>query len=464
MLKNIPFIAKFTSLTEPSIRRVVCAGIIGLATMVNVCFGQQIIGQDDSLVTDSVDTVTNKGVSGSTDSVAQQHATIQPHPNDSILQKNTGEPKTSTLASQRIISHYDSLTADSVHTGTVKGVVSSIDTETQHHEMSKPDIAEPTPPRKPEDESIEPAVDNLSPFSSDKMNSFGFSLDYFSYAEQTSLSDVFSDGIPQNIQGAPKSTEYGLLFGLNYQGAMRQHGSSILYRPNLEAQIGIHQTYDGSTQVEPIFDSLGRTIGYQFFPVKFYKSNYFVQAGCDVGYCRTHAILPFYIYTGIKGRLWYRDMVADTTTYSNQITNSEMYYWFSVPVGLALSIPASPNLAIGIDASCDLMFFGQMQAFLSGSDPDTSFSTNSPAVTLGNRMGYQVEVSLTYKSDNGTIFRFAPYVNVYSFGRSETETSKSYSNGSYAGTSQDFFEPSSSSWLVGMKFQVVLLSPRTRAP
>ena len=204
------------------------------------------------------------------------------------------------------------------------------------------------------------------------MHYLGLSLDYFSYAEVSNLSDIFAGypvGYPPNfIQGTPKSTEYGLLFGLDYQGTFRKHGSPWLFRPNLAVQFGIQQTYDGSTQAQAITNRRGDTTGFQFLPVKFYKTNYFIQAGTDIGYCLTHAFTPFYAYSGIKFKFWYRDMLPDTTSYSNQITNAEEYYWFSFPLGLALSKPISPNLALGIDACRDLMFYGQMQALLSSWD------------------------------------------------------------------------------------------------
>ena len=298
------------------------------------------------------------------------------------------------------------------------------------------------------------------------MHYVGISFDYFSYAEVIHLSDIFSgypDGYPPNfVQGAPKSHEYGLMFGFDYQGSLRKHGSPVLFRPTLEVQFGIHQTYDGSTQALPVYDTFGDTVGFQFLPYKIYKKNYFVQAGLDVGYCRTHATVPYYLYSGIKGKLWYRDMVADTTSYSNQITSSEMYYWFSAPLGIALSIPVSPDLAVGLDASCDLMFYGQMQLLLSSWDTEHTWKTVAPAVTLGDRAGLRVEFSITYKSANENVFQFAPYFTMYSFGQSENELSKNYEDGVYIpGQDQSFGEPSSATWLLGAKFRIVFMSPYT---
>ncbi|MDD5674027.1 MAG: hypothetical protein PHC61_07690 [Chitinivibrionales bacterium] len=411
-------------------RRTVCFAVLGLVIMVNSCRGQ---APDDSLPVDSVSQ------------------------DDSLLYR-TIAPNVSALVDTA--HRNDTLTADSMRAQADSGVSDFITPAPQPQ-------PKPAPNEEPVKESAKafvkaPAVLNLSPFSSDRVHAWGASLDYFSYAE---LNDYFPlNYAPFQIQGAPKSTEYGLMFGLNYEGALRRHGSMLLLRPKLEVEFGIHQTYDGSTQALPIINDQGDTIGFRFLPVKIYKSNYFVRAGLDAGYCRTRALVPYYLYSGIKAGLWYRDMVADTTSYSNQITNSELYYWFSLPVGLAFSVPLSPTLAAGLDASCDLMFFGQMKAYLSAWDPESTWTTVSPAVTLGNRTGYRLELSLTYKTAEGTVFKFAPYFALYAFGRSENEISKSYANGVYTGQGNDmvFYEPSSTSWLLGVKFQIVFLSPRTR--
>ena len=450
--KNIRLLAKITSLIEPSIRRTMFAGAIELAIIAYSCLGQEIDSEIDSLLIDSFHTGTNKGVSRPVDTVPQQHEIIKSVSTDTVSQQQEIKKPVipDTLLQQLEMSK--PVSADSVP---------------QQQEISKPVIIGPARPSKEEEAPVQPAIHNLAPFSSDRMHCLGVSLDYFSYAEASSVNDIFPgypDGyLPNYVLGAPKSTEYGLAFGVGYEGSIRKHGSQLLFRPKLEGKIGIHQTYDGSTQALAIFNSSGDRIGYQFLPAKFSKSNYFAQAELDIGYCRTHAIEPFYLYSGIKGNLWYRDMVPDTTSYSNQITNSEVYYWFSAPLGLAVSMPLSPTFAADIDASCDLMFFGQMQVLNSAWDAVNTYKTTSPAVTLGNKIGYRVECSIMYKSSSGNIFRFAPYFNLYSFDQSESETSKSYVNGAYTeGSDQSFKEPSSKSWLLGAKLQIVFLSPYTR--
>jgi hypothetical protein len=127
-----------------------------------------------------------------------------------------------------------------------------------------------------------------------------------------------------------------------------------------------------------------------------------------------------------------------------------------------LSYPVSPTLALSVDASCDIMFAGYMQLLNSAWDSQNTYKTEAPSVTLGNKPGYRLEFSAVYKTENGTVFRFTPYFNYYSFGRSEMEMSKYFINGIFTGKYEFFSEPSSVSWLIGLKIQMVFLSPATR--
>ena len=426
-------------LIKPALPRALYAVVMGVFIIANSGLGQVKYSQDepllDSLVRDENHAEKFNGVSPPVDTVPQRSRIAA----DSAPGQQESEKPVST------------------------------DSVAQPLELGKPENAEPALSRISEEPPpLAPVAHPLSPFSSDRMHCWGISLDYFSYAEVSTISDVFPGyplGYPPNfVQGTPKSTEYGLMFGFNYDGALRQHGSPILFRPHLEAQIGIHQTYSGSTQAQPITNPKTLdTIGFQFLPVDIYKSNYFVHTGVDIGYCITRAAIPFYLYSGIKGNLWYRDMTPDTTSYANQITDAEVYYWFSIPLGLALSRPVSPKLALEFDASLDFMFAGYMKALLSAWDATTTYTTVSPVVTLNNRIGFHAEIPIMYKTDNGHVFRFIPYFTAYAFGQSESEISQSFVNGVYTpGSDQSFDEPNSSSWLLGIKVQIVFLSPYTR--
>lgn len=420
---------------------------LGFACIVYSCLGQEIDTDLDSLLTD-------ENHAGPTKSLPSQIDTL------TLQDKNAKSVINDTLPQHREISK--SIEIDTIHPQQEITNPNSIDGPPPQQEMRKQN--ELAHPSHTEELPEKPALHNLAPFSSDRMHCIGASLDYFSYAEASGLGDIFVNDTPDSIVGTPKSTEYGLIFGLGYEGSIRKHGSQLLFRPKLEGQIGIHQTYDGSTQALPILNSTGDTIGFKFLPAIFSKRNYFAQAELDIGYCRTRTITPFYVYSGIKGNMWYRDMNADTISYSNQITNAELYYWFSVPIGLTISKPISQALALGFDASFNLMFFGQMKVYLSAWDASSTFTTTSPSVTLVDKVGFRLELPIMYKSENGNIFRIVPYLNLYSFGQSETETSKSYVNGVLTeGSEHSFYEPSSRSWLLGVKLQLTFLSPYTRS-
>lgn len=449
MNNNIPPSA-IAALKKAFVRQCVCTCTFGLAIITASCLGQGIESQDDSLLIDEYHTVK----AAKADTLHTLHTMTNPVSTDTVpLRHDTSK----------------TVPVDTVPNNQEISLPVAADTMSQHRDTGEPATIEPARTNASEEPPVAPVVRNLSPFSSDRMHCIGLSLDYFSYKEFTNLSDVFPGypaGYPPNyVQGAPKSTEYGLMFGFNYQGAVRRHGSPILFRPDLEAQIGIHQTYDGSTQGLPINGPKNDTTGWEFRPVKNNKSNYFVQTGLDIGYCRTQAVVPYYVYSGIKGNFWYRDLLPDTTTYANQITDAEIYYWFSIPAGLSLSIPFSPVLALGVDVSLDVMFRGNMKALFSAWDALNTYKTESPTVTLGNRTGYHVEFPIIYKSANENIFRITPYLTVYSFGQSEHEISRKFHNGVYTGPENDqiFNEPSSASWLLGVRFQLVFLSPYTRA-
>jgi len=425
--------------------------MFGITVIAFSCLGQEMDGDLDSLLTD--------GVHGPKSTSASRPSDTATHRNDSL--------KSAAVDTVRSQPNMNSSVADTASRQQEMPASGTIDTTSRQEEIGSPVSIEPQPPSFTKELPAAPDIHALAPFSSNTVHYVGVSLDYFSYAEVTSIADVFPGypvGYPANwIEGSPKSTEYGLLFGINYESAIRKPGTRLLFRPRLEGQIGINQTYDGSTQAQPISKPGGDTIGWKFWPVKFSKSNYFAHAGLDIGYCRTRAIYPFYLYSGIRGNVWYRDMVPDTVSYKNQITVSELYYWFSLPLGLAVSIPRSPVTALGFDASVDVLFFGQMQAYNSAYDPVNTSSTKSPAVTLGDRIGYRLEFSIIHKTATGNTFRIAPYFNLYTFGQSETEISKDYVNDVYTpGSDQSFNEPSSLSWLLGLKVQIAFLSPYSR--
>jgi hypothetical protein len=274
--------------------------------------------------------------------------------------------------------------------------------------------------------------------------SIGLSLGYLYYSEDMDLSDeiqAFTSkfGRAPRIVGTPKSTEYGALYGLSASATFYSWENRLIVRPRAGLLLGLNNTYDGSTQAQWYVDgSTGDTAGFEFDPLTFQKNNAFLFAGCDIGYAIPYVKFPFFIYTGLDFKLWYRDLVDNggELLYTTEVSNSETYYWLSAPLGVLVTRPVSPRYVLGTDACVNFMFFGGMQA----GQGSGGTSVNYPPVTLGNRESVKVELFVEKKRDNKPALRFAPYFLYYTFGKST------------AGTASDgtgFFEPSSNSFLFG---------------
>ncbi len=207
---------------------------------------------------------------------------------------------------------------------------------------------------------------------------------------------------------------------------------------NIRLLAGFNNTYDGSSQGQLYFNSNGDTVGLYFSPYKFQKTNVFLDAECDAGYAFPSSVLPWFLYTGLDFKLWYRDLMDNQGElyYSTDVSNWETYYWFSVPLGINLARAVNPRWLVGADASVSFMVYGGMQVGLSSGGS----SANYPPVTLGNRASVKVELFTEKKRDNRPALRFAPYFLYYAFGRSNTAV---------GGDNQSFFEPSSNSFLFG---------------
>ncbi len=307
------------------------------------------------------------------------------------------------------------------------------------------------PPAVPEaGAQPEPALSDTSvaelPFSLffyPRIISIGLSLSWLYYSEDVDLSDLvgaFRDhfGRDPQIFGAPKSDEYGAVFGLSLGGTFYNWENRLVVRPKAGLLVGFDNTYDGSSQGQITVNATGDTTGIEFDPYTFQKTNVFLFAGCDLGYAFPNTALPLFVYTGLDCKLWYRDLMDNQGElyYSPDVSNWELYYWFSAPLGVNISRPVSARSVVGIDACVNFMFYGGMQAGLTSGGA----STNYPPVTLGNRASVKVELFVEKKRDNRPALRFAPYFLYYTFGRSNTAVD---------GAGETFYEPSSNSFLFG---------------
>jgi hypothetical protein len=322
----------------------------------------------------------------------------------------------------------------------------------------------------PPDLPLAPALANEIPaerpfsfFDYSQIGSLGVSLSYLYYNEDIDLSDdinAFNSryGHDPKISGAPKSTEYGAVFGLS--GSMTNYNwiNRLVLRPKAGIFAGIDNTYDGSLQGQPAIGSAGDTIGMEFYPHRFKKNNVFLFAGCDVGYAYPSFVIPCFLYTGLDFKLWYRDLMNSQGNlyFSFEMNNWETYYWFSLPLGIFFSRPLGARFVAGADASVNLMFYGGMKVGLSYGSGDAT--GEYPPVTLGNRTSVKVELFVQDKNSSGPSIRFVPYFLYYAFGKSNSETVKSRNDGAQ----QVFYEPSSNSFLFGFTVSWVFLGTKVK--
>jgi hypothetical protein len=284
--------------------------------------------------------------------------------------------------------------------------------------------------------------------------SLGLSLDYLYYNENIDLSDEnrsFKDhfGYAPQLSGAPKSTEYGVLIGLRGGATFYSLENKLFLQPRAAVLLGFGNTYDGSLQAQPMLGhTMGDTVGLEFDPYKFTKNNFFLHAGCDLGYSFPYFNFPFAIYTGLDFKLWYRDLIDNQGVlyYTTNVANSETYYWLGVPLGVLFTKPVSPKLVLGMDASVTVMFTGGMNVAMTAADGSP---INYPSVTLGNRASLKAELFMQKKLDERLSVKFAPYFLWYGFGKSNTETASASGSGNGVSNNQMFFEPSSTSYLMG---------------
>jgi hypothetical protein len=310
--------------------------------------------------------------------------------------------------------------------------------------------AEAEPPPADAGQQVRP----FTLFDYGEIISLGLSLDYLYYNEDIDLSaeiQSFKDhfGRAPQFSGAPKSTEYGILIGLRGGATFYSLENKLFLRPRAALLLGFGNTYDGSLQGQPMIGSAGDTVGLAYDAYKFNKNNFFLHAGCDLGYSFPYFNFPFVIYTGLDFKLWYRDLIDNQGVlyYTTGVANSETYYWLGLPLGVLITRPVSPKLLLGMDASATVMITGGMNVAMTAADGSP---VNYPAVTLGNRTSLKVELFMQKKLEERLSVKFAPYFLWYTFGKSNTETASAPGSGNGVTNNQMFFEPSSTSYLMGL--------------
>jgi hypothetical protein len=296
--------------------------------------------------------------------------------------------------------------------------------------------------------------------------SIGFSLGYFSYKEYFDPDEALlyprelNQPVPL-VVGTPKSTEYGDLFGLHAGGTFYSWENRLFFRPGAAVLLGYGNTYDGSSQGQPTFDSAGNVTRLDYYPARFKKNNIFLWAGGDVGYSFPYFKIPVVMYTGLAYKLWYRNLMdyQGQLYYSSEFSNSETYHWFSVPLGILITKPMTWRYVAGVDARVEWMFYGAMSVSMNTGAADSSVSY--PTVTLGNRASVRIELFLQKRTSDHLSTKFAPYFLFYGFGKSNTAVATTISQSADGKTNEyaePFYEPFSNSFLVGITFSMEFLN------
>jgi len=199
-----------------------------------------------------------------------------------------------------------------------------------------------------------------------------------------------------------KSTETGWVpqvrLGYSYMA-----DDGFYFRAFGEASVGDDDTdYDGSTM--------------SGVPLKDTTRNDFARLEMNAGYTY-RGNLPFSItpYAGLGYRYWKRD-----------IGYNETYSWWYFPVGVKLLYPVNQKFSVGLNASMNIMFEGQMTISYKN---DLLANTT---VTLGNKLGYLLEIPVSWRPLVNWAFTVTPWYEYSEIGESPWEP-LNYTDGTYTG-------------------------------
>lgn len=300
----------------------------------------------------------------------------------------------------------------------------------------------------------------FNPLAYGRRLSFGIHIPYMYYHEKIPSGDdirFFEDLYgqpPEFIEGKPKSTEYGLSGGFAFKYFRIFPSSGIMFSPQFSLILGPGNTYDGSKQGETITNSSGDAIGIRYKPFDTTKTNVFFNTEIDIGFSNHTYLTSFALFSGIRYSFWNRDLGSNA-----QIDNYENYYWASIPIGAMVYRPIGSQWVLGLEGVVDFMFYGAMQAELHAR-MNKSVGINFPEVSLGNKLGYRIELMIGKQISERLLFQIMPFVYIYGFGKSEHKYA-SISGLDYSSDESDnlimFNEPESATVLIGINFSFNLL-------
>jgi hypothetical protein len=230
-------------------------------------------------------------------------------------------------------------------------------------------------------------VKNRDPHATNMYSRFDFG---FMYWHQD-----YKEDLPAPL----KSTESGWIPGifLSYEYNKR---NAFYLKIFTEFSYG-DDTYDGS-------DQMGN-------PLVFSDNNhqFLFRGEIDVGYnfalSKSVAVKP---YVGYGYRRWNRGQEA---IIQGVATYQERYYWHYIPVGVLVEVNVNDRLTVEPNAGVRYMFYGRATAELSEVDP----GFNDPAMKLGNRASYYVEMPIRYKLTNTWSIVLKPWFTYDQIGQSD---------------------------------------------
>jgi hypothetical protein len=221
----------------------------------------------------------------------------------------------------------------------------------------------------------------------------------YAHSLEASLKYQYFD-YKEKLDDPLKSNETGFLPGLHltysYQGV-----NNPLYGRLLFEYTEAKTDYDGSTQAG--------------MPVKSKTDSRFNTWEGNIGYTLKprQTMLPINIafYTGFGYRYWNRGL-------GGQLPYSEEYSWKYIPVGLRGTYRISEKWTGEVDVALWIMFDPEIQVNFSDLDPNF----NNPKKSLGNTLGWKIEIPINYMFFNHWSLELAPSYEFYGFGKSDPFT------------------------------------------
>jgi hypothetical protein len=221
----------------------------------------------------------------------------------------------------------------------------------------------------------------------------------YAHSLEASLKYQYFD-YKEKVDEPLKSNETGFLPGLHvsysYQGV-----NNPLYGKFIFEYTDAKTDYDGSTQAG--------------MPIKSKTNNRFNTWEGNIGYTfkAQPGVLPADItfYTGFGYRYWNRGL-------DGQLPYSEEYSWKYIPVGLRGTFRINEKWTGEVNVALWIMFDSEIQVNFSDLDPNF----NNPKQSLGNDLGWKIEVPFDYMLLKHWSLELAPSYEFYAFGKSDPFT------------------------------------------